>query len=141
MPTIQLCLNHGFALPSTLDLSTHSQLSTLGADFSPQSQLDVAWRATALAFSDPPSSAAPRLEGASQCAETFLRTIKAVGLKSPHASRRVALSCGRLRPPSSSLDNGAFGDTQNRPESWNSAIHCELFPPLRLTAFGGSPVL
>ena len=80
-------------------LATHSQLSTLGADFSPQSQLDVAWRATALAFSGPPSSAAPRLEGASQCAETFLRTIKAVGLKSPHAARRVALSCERLRLP------------------------------------------
>ena len=36
IPTIQLCLSRGFALPSTLSLSTHSQLSTMGADFSPQ---------------------------------------------------------------------------------------------------------
>ena len=86
-------------MPSTLALATHSQLSTLGADFSPQSQLNIVWRATAQAFSGPSRSAAPRLQVASQCAETFLRALKAAGLKSPRAARRVSLSCERLRLP------------------------------------------
>ena len=99
VPAIQWRMGNGSPLPPSLAQAATSSLSTLLADFSPQSKLHLIWRPTVVAFADPSASDASRPAGPSRRSETFLRNLKATDLKSHHAAFRVSLSCQRLRLP------------------------------------------
>ena len=97
IPLIQWCADIGFPFPPDLARETLDTLSITSPDFSPQSQLRQLWRSSAIAFADTSPATTAQLTGASCCAGTFLKTLKATDLRPSQSSQRVTLSCERLR--------------------------------------------
>ena len=83
--------------PTTSAAKKFSDLQTLHPSFAPNTQTRLLWQASIVAFPEPSTKQASHLAGASFCAETFLSTLKAAGLKSPRATTKVTLACERLR--------------------------------------------